>query len=92
MTVLTSGSALASAASAAPKPRRSLAAYWLIAPGVAWMVLFLLLPILMMVYVSFWTQTTFKVEPILTAKSWVAFFSSPTWARCGRRSASGWWC
>ncbi|RYB01532.1 ABC transporter permease [Lichenibacterium ramalinae] len=79
MTVLTSGSALASAASAAPKPRRSLAAYWLIAPGVAWMVLFLLLPILMMVYVSFWTQTTFKVEPILTAKSWVAFFSSDTY-------------
>nr|WP_245496795.1 ABC transporter permease [Lichenibacterium ramalinae] len=76
---MTSGSALASAASAAPKPRRSLAAYWLIAPGVAWMVLFLLLPILMMVYVSFWTQTTFKVEPILTAKSWVAFFSSDTY-------------
>ena len=79
MTVLTSGSALASPAAAAPKPRRSLAAYWLIAPGVAWMVLFLLLPILMMVYVSFWTQTTFKVEPILTAKSWIAFFSSDTY-------------
>ncbi len=43
------------------------------------MVLFLLLPILMMVYVSFWTQTTFKVEPILTAKSWIAFFSSDTY-------------
>lgn len=79
MTVLTSRSALAPAAAAAPKPPRSLAAYWLIAPGVAWMVLFLLLPILMMVYVSFWTQTTFKVEPILTAKSWVAFFSSDTY-------------
>lgn len=53
--------------------------YLLIAPGVAWMVLFLLLPILMMVYVSFWTQTTFKIEPTLTAKSWIAFFSSDTY-------------
>ena len=79
MTALTSRSALAPSAAAVPKPRRSLAAYWLIAPGVAWMVLFLLLPILMMVYVSFWTQTTFKVEPILTAKSWVTFFSSDTY-------------
>ena len=79
MTAMTSPSTLASASAAAPKSRRSLAAYWLIAPGVAWMVLFLLLPILMMVYVSFWTQTTFKVEPILTAKSWIAFFSSDTY-------------
>ena len=53
--------------------------YWLIAPGVIWMVLFLVLPILMMVYVSFWTQTTFKIEPILTTKSWQAFFSSDTY-------------
>ena len=79
MTALTSPSALAPAVAAAPKSRRPLDAYWLIAPGVAWMVLFLLLPILMMVYVSFWTQTTFKVEPILTAKSWTAFFSSDTY-------------
>ncbi len=53
--------------------------YLLIAPGVTWMVLFLVLPILMMVYVSFWTQTTFKIEPILTAKSWQAFFASDTY-------------
>lgn len=78
MTVLT-GSAIASEAVAAPRPRRPRTSYWLVAPGVAWMVLFLLLPILMMVYVSFWTQTTFKVEPILTTKSWVAFFSSDTY-------------
>ena len=54
-------------------------AYWLIAPGVVWMVLFLVLPILMMVYVSFWTQTTFKIEPILTLKSWQTFFTSETY-------------
>ncbi len=51
----------------------------LLAPGVLWMLLFLVAPILMMVYVSFWTQTTFKIEPTLTLKSWVAFFSSETY-------------
>ena len=71
--------ALAPTVATSARPRRSRTAYWLVAPGVAWMVLFLLLPILMMVYVSFWTQTTFKVEPILTTKSWVAFFSSETY-------------
>lgn len=52
---------------------------WLLAPGVIWMMLFLVLPILMMVYVSFWTQTTFKIEPTLTLKSWITFFSSETY-------------
>jgi len=52
---------------------------WLLAPGVLWMVLFLVLPMLMMVYVSFWTQTTFKIEPTLTLKSWVTFFTSDTY-------------
>jgi putative spermidine/putrescine transport system permease protein len=51
----------------------------LIAPGVVWMSLFLVLPILMMVYVSFWTQTTFAIQPILTTKSWVTFFTSETY-------------
>ncbi len=55
------------------------APYLLIAPGVIWMVLFLVLPIAMMVYVSFWTQTTFKIEPILTTKSWQTFFTSETY-------------
>ncbi|MFC6445214.1 ABC transporter permease [Shinella zoogloeoides] len=51
----------------------------LLAPGVLWMLLFLVAPILMMVYVSFWTQTTFKIEPTLTLKSWVTFFTSDTY-------------
>ncbi|SED30386.1 putative spermidine/putrescine transport system permease protein [Rhizobiales bacterium GAS188] len=58
---------------------RSRAAYWLIAPGVAWMLLFLVLPIAMMIYVSFWTQTTFKIEPVLTTRSWETFFTSETY-------------
>lgn len=53
--------------------------FWLLAPGVLWMLFFLVAPILMMVYVSFWTQTTFKIEPTLTLKSWVTFFSSDTY-------------
>jgi putative spermidine/putrescine transport system permease protein len=43
------------------------------------MALFLVVPILMIVYVSFWTQTTFKIEPILTTHSWQAFFASDTY-------------
>jgi putative spermidine/putrescine transport system permease protein len=54
-------------------------AYWLIAPGALWMALFLVIPILMIIYVSFWTQTTFKIEPVLTTSSWQAFFASDTY-------------
>lgn len=51
----------------------------LLAPGLAWMGLFLVVPLLMMVYVSFWTQTTFSISPTLTLKSWIFFFSSSTY-------------
>ncbi|MEX0279801.1 MAG: ABC transporter permease [Arenibacterium sp.] len=53
--------------------------YLLLAPGVIWMLLFLVVPLLMMVYVSFWTQTTFAINSTLTTKSWVTFFSSDTY-------------
>lgn len=43
------------------------------------MTLFLVVPILMIVYVSFWTQTTFKIEPTLTLASWQQFFASDTY-------------
>ena len=59
--------------------RRIPMSYWLIVPGVLWMLLFLVVPILMMVYVSFWTQTTFSIEPTLTTQSWENFFSSETY-------------
>ena len=62
-----------------PRKNGARIAYWLIAPSVVWMALFLVVPILMIVYVSFWTQTTFKIEPILTTKSWVTFFASDTY-------------
>ncbi|MCP4381777.1 MAG: ABC transporter permease [Hyphomicrobiales bacterium] len=53
--------------------------YALLAPGVIWMVLFLIVPLAMMLYVSFWTQKTFSIEPVLTLKSWQTFFSSDTY-------------
>lgn len=54
-------------------------AYVLISPAALWMALFLVLPIAMMVYVSFWTQKTFTIEPVLTLKSWITFFTSDTY-------------
>lgn len=62
-----------------PVRKSSKKSIWLITPGVIWMTLFLVVPMLMMVYVSFWTQTTFKITPDLTTKSWVTFFTSETY-------------
>ena len=59
--------------------RRLGATALLLTPGVLWMALFLVAPMLMMVYVSFWTQKTFTVTPELTTRSWVLFFSSATY-------------
>ncbi len=64
---------------AVPAKTSSSTAWWLIAPGVLWMTLFLVIPIAMIVYVSFWTQTTFKIEPTLTLASWQQFFGSDTY-------------
>lgn len=43
------------------------------------MTLFLVIPIAVIIYVSFWTQTTFKIESTLTLDSWRTFFSSDTY-------------
>ncbi|MBI1169817.1 ABC transporter permease subunit [bacterium] len=52
---------------------------WLLLPGIIWMALFLVVPIAMIVYVSFWTQTTFNISPKPTLASWQQFFSSSTY-------------
>jgi putative spermidine/putrescine transport system permease protein len=64
---------------AEPVRRTSAKTVWLLAPGVVWMFFFLVTPILMMIYVSFWTQTTFKITPDLTVQSWVTFFTTDTY-------------
>ena len=51
----------------------------LLSPGVLWMTLFLMAPLVMMVYVSFWTQTTFTIKSDLTLQSWINFFNSDTY-------------
>ncbi|RLL62479.1 ABC transporter permease [Paenirhodobacter hankyongi] len=51
----------------------------LLSPGLIWMALFMVLPMCMVVYVSFWTQTTFSVEPSLTTASWQRFLGSSTY-------------
>ncbi|WP_378949198.1 ABC transporter permease [Paracoccus sp. R86501] len=56
--------------------RRALA---LLTPGLLWMSLFMVLPMAMVVYVSFWTQTTFAVNPTLTTESWERFLGSSTY-------------
>ena len=74
--------ALPQAPQVQPPPRRAardLKTLLLLAPGTLWMVLFLLVPMAMMVYVSFWTQTTFTIEPTLTLESWQTFFATPTY-------------
>jgi putative spermidine/putrescine transport system permease protein len=54
-------------------------AFALLTPGLIWMALFMVLPMIMVVYVSFWTQTTFAVNSELTTASWERFLSSPTY-------------
>ena len=51
----------------------------LLIPGLVWMILFLIIPLFMMVYVSFWTQSTFSISPDMTLQSWKTFFSSSTY-------------
>ena len=54
------------------------------------MVLFLLVPLGMMIYVSFWTQTTFAINSTLTTKSWTTFFASDTYVGALLRTLRLW--
>ena len=77
---MTTSEISASALEAAPRySSKSGGAYLLIGPAIVWMTLFLVVPMAMIVYVSFWTQTTFKIESTLTLASWRTFFASDTY-------------
>jgi putative spermidine/putrescine transport system permease protein len=80
---MTSITSIEASASKTETPDRrgsgALRSYLLIAPSVIWMALFLVLPLAMIIYVSFWTQSTFKIEPKLTLDSWQTFFGSATY-------------
>ncbi len=62
----------------------------LLAPGLIWMFLFLVLPLAMLVYVSFWTQSTFSISPELTTQSWETFFGSDTYIAALLRTLKIW--
>jgi putative spermidine/putrescine transport system permease protein len=69
----------AAVGASSPEVVKSRGAYLLIAPAVVWMTLFLVVPMATILYVSFWTQTTFKIDATLTLASWRTFFSSDTY-------------
>lgn len=58
---------------------RSKGAALLALPAIAWMALFLLLPLAAIVVVSFWTQTTFAIKPDATLANWTNFVSTPAY-------------
>ncbi|MEB3101789.1 ABC transporter permease [Ferviditalea candida] len=58
------------------RARKGLSTKLLLAPGVLWMVLFLIVPLLAMIYVSFWTQSSTTIKPIVTTENYKYFFSS----------------
>jgi putative spermidine/putrescine transport system permease protein len=78
-TTLGSVSVTSATVPARPRWTERYGTWLLLAPGTLWMLLFLAVPMLMMVYVSFWTQKTFSIEPKLTLQSWINFFSSSTY-------------
>ncbi|HUC64364.1 MAG TPA: ABC transporter permease [Stellaceae bacterium] len=78
-TTLGSVSVTSATVPARPRWTERYGTWLLLAPGTLWMLLFLAVPMLMMVYVSFWTQKTFSIEPRLTLQSWINFFSSSTY-------------
>ncbi|MCL5959955.1 MAG: ABC transporter permease [Chloroflexi bacterium] len=58
------------------RKNRSLGTVLLLAPGILWMVLFLVVPVVLVIYFSFWTQTATTIKPILTLKNWETFVNS----------------
>jgi putative spermidine/putrescine transport system permease protein len=48
------------------------------------------LPLAMLVYVSFWTQSTFSISPELTTQSWETFFGSDTYIAALLRTLKIW--
>lgn len=56
--------------------RKGLSTKLLLAPGFLWMMLFLIVPLMAMIYVSFWTQSSTMMTSDLTLENYKYFFSS----------------
>lgn len=52
-------------------------ASWLLAPGLTWLFVFMLVPVLFMVVVSFWSSGYYGTHPDFTFKSYLKIFQSP---------------
>ena len=50
---------------------------WLLAPGLIWLLVFMILPVLFMVAVSFWSSGYYGTRPVFSFKSYVRIFQSP---------------
>lgn len=49
-------------------------------PAMAWLAIFVMIPLAMTVVVSFWTSTLFGLEATWSARNWVRAFSTPIYA------------
>jgi spermidine/putrescine transport system permease protein len=53
---------------------------WLAAPGVIWLVVFMVVPVLFMVIVSFWSSGYYGTQPDFTFKNYLKLFQSPLYS------------
>jgi spermidine/putrescine transport system permease protein len=51
--------------------------FWLLTPGLLWLMAFMILPVLFMVAVSFWNSGYYGTRPDFTFKSYIRIFQSP---------------
>ncbi len=59
--------------------RYRLGSYLLVAPAMCWMLVGLLLPIGVIIYISFWTQKGYSMQPTLTLANYSKFFTRPAY-------------
>jgi len=60
--------------------RRSWRAALVALPGATWLVLFTLVPVALMLLVSFWTSDIFGLKPAWTLRNWERLFRTPLYA------------
>lgn len=53
---------------------------WLAAPGVIWLLVFMVVPVLFMVIVSFWSSGYYGTQPDFTFKNYLKLFQSPLYS------------
>lgn len=53
---------------------------WLLAPGILWLFVFMLIPVAFMVIVSFWSSGYYGTKPDFTFKNYAKLFQSPLYS------------